>query len=462
MRWYIPLFVLIITAFAPWVMEINRVAGERDRLQEQIAPLYTPDMIRSEFEWIKKVERQWSGHSNEISLPDDPSAYWQYLDRNYKLADALEQIIRDRKDLRFCGEAESRLKSLRTLSPINLINNNFTMKFGAEKMISSKPTVAYFIEKERVGRQEIKNDAMAKFRRGYLISIPLMFLVFALILSNLGLMIWVEIPRIIIAALFWPVALFVYPRDVRRSEQVKRAMQFVAQLASVAVGFFGGGMTNMVKAQVSPNGKSQTQSGKKGNSTFGYGLELYPQSSGIDAGLLVSPWYAHSHALPNGFTLSGFGFVEAGERKSQLFTNHSMNLSHAKAFGAMFTVETGGTSAGSFVQVGPRVNLVKIPGFPQQATKIVKSVVAGSFWRIRGPTHYQEWYLSWVSEEAKLPGGWKLSSEGMMRFRPGPRATIGQPQLILRHPRIRHVMLMTEFWIIGTQPTIRFGVQFAN
>jgi hypothetical protein len=165
--------------------------------------------------------------------------------------------------------------------------------------------------------------------------------------------------------------------------------------------------------------------------------------------------------LSKGFTLSGFGFVEAGERKAQFFTNHAVNLSHTKAYGSMFTLESGGTISGNFSQVGPRINLMKIPAFKRQGGGVLKSLVAGPLWRVRGPTHYQEWYVSWVSKEAPLPGGWKLSTEGFMRFRPG-RTSAGEPQLLLRHPKLPHTQLVAEFWMLNTQPTVRLGVQFSK
>lgn len=456
MRWYLLLILSIITAFAPLVMEQNRVQKAEALAQTAIVPRLSATEIQTEIDRLRVEFR----NIEDGRISDNPLSYWKLLDDQSRVQWQIEVLRRLGSDEEMDHYPRLGAMSSNLFNRLSSIQTSYNNKFGSRKMATLAMTVTRTFVPPIA--PEIPNRRFELFLMGYAWSIIPMLLVFVLRLFNLGLMIWVEIPRIIIASVLWPVSIFLYPRDIRRAEQIKVAMQFVANLASVTVGFFGGGVVNMVKAQASPNGKNTSQSEKKGNSTFGYGLELYPQTSGIDAGLMVSPWYAHSHALPKGFSLSGFGFVEAGERKGQFFTNHSMNLSHAKAFGAMFTLESGGSVAGSFVQVGPRVNLIKIPGFPKQTTKIVKSVVAGSLWRIRGPTHYQEWYLSWVSKEATLPGGWKLSSEGFMRFRPGPRVAAGEPQLILRHPKIPHTQFVSEFWMLGTQPTIRLGVQFSK
>jgi len=274
--------------------------------------------------------------------------------------------------------------------------------------------------------------------------------------------VWPELLRLIPASVFWPIGLAVYPKDVKREEQIKTAIQWVAQFASLALAFIGlGPAVPFAKAQQKTGGTKQEQK-KSGGSTLGYGIELYPQSAGIDAGLMISPWYATSHKLPDGLSLSTFGFAEVGERKAQFFTNHSLSLMHVKSAGAMLTTEVGGTTTSAFLQVGPKFSLTKAPWLAKQTSKFMKSLVVGSLWRVRGPTHYQEWYLSWASKEVALFGGLKISTEGFMRFRPGSRAAVGEPQVILRHPKIPHTQFMTEFWMIGTQPTIRLGLQFAK
>lgn len=463
-KWYIPLFLLLITAFIPWLKEVRRGNALDTAARIQMSPNYSMEKVRTEYVWVRDREEKW-GKPEKVVLPNTPGSYWEYLNRKRMLEDALFRLVEtDSDDFSAKEEMKSRLGSLTMGSPTSMVNFNFLQKFGNDVMIAARPENSY--SEHRFDVSSIETDALKKFVLGYLWSVPVMFLVFVVRLMVRDLLVWPEIWRLLPASIFWPLGLAFYPGDIRRKEQLKSAIHFVAQLASIAMAFVGvGPLVPLVKAQPSKSGKSETkQNQRKGGShTFGYGLEVYPQTSGIDAGLMVSPWYSHSHALPKGFTLSGFGFVEAGERKGQFFTNHSLNFAHAKSGGAMFTLESGGTIAGgSFIQVGPRVNLVKIPGFPHKTAKIVKSVVAGSLWRIRGPTHYREWYLSWVSREASLLGGWKLSSEGFMRFRPGPRAAAGEPQLILRHPRIPRTQFVSEFWMIGTQPTIRLGVQFVK
>lgn len=470
-KWYIPLCLLLITAFAPLIMEFSRVSNLRGQAIISIAPVYSIEKTRSERAWIGEFEKKWD--CQPLTCQEKPKVpeYWEYRNRKTMLIDALQRFLpRDGflwskasdHEIRLRNEAGTRLQGLLNHNKGLPAENLFRSMFGQETLEKAKPVGSY-VDKQK-NLPEIANSLTEKFGFGYLLSIPVMFLVFVVRLRVRKLLVWPELWRLIPISIVWPIGLVIYPRDIKRENQLKLATHFVAQLASLVVGLCGFGplTVSVAKAQPTKVKPGVEQSEKKSRSSFGYGLEVYPQSAGIDAGLMVSPWYAHSTALAKGFSLSGFGFVEAGERKGQLFTNHSVNISHEKSRGAMFTTEVGGAAGLSFVQVGPRFNLVKVPGFPQSGKKVVKSVVAGSFWRIRGPTHYQEHFLGWASQEARLPGNWRISTEGFMRFRPGPRPAVGQPQIILRHPQIKHVQFMLESWMIGTQPTIRLGLQFSK
>lgn len=458
--WYIPLCILLIAAFTPWMKEVQHDKKLEASVRLETAPAYSIDKVRSEFKWIRSAEIEWSGlRPEEVKLPATPSSYWEFLDRSKMLEDALFRLEKTSEDYSVRNEAMFRLKSLTTGQPVSIINENFKQKFGIEKMMETRPKSLYVDRRRDIPLAESK--APEKFLQGFFWAMPIMFWVFVVRLKAKDLMVWPELWRLVPVSMLWPVGLIFYPRDIQREEQIKSAACFVAQLASIAVAFLGiGPAIPFAKAQVKSGGGTKVE--KKSKSTFGYGIELYPQTAGVDAGWITSPWYAHSHALPKGLNLSGFGFVEMGGRKSQLFTNNSLNLSHAKSAGAMFTAEIGGSATAAFLQIGPRFNLVKAPGIGKIAGKVVKSVVAGPLWRVRGPTCYQEWFLSWVSREVSLPGGFKISTEGFMRFRPGPRAAAGQPQVILRHPKIRHTQFMTEVWMLGTKPTFRFGIQFAK
>lgn len=453
-KWYIPLFLLLITAFVPWWQEVKRIEERTDKARLAYAPSYSEEKLRSEHKWFVSYTRM-----NGQTLAS-PAEYWSFLDRKTMLEDALLRKVKTTENPERI-EWSSRLSQMTIGDNTLQIMNRFSEKFGERAMIETKPKDLYFDKKMKIS---VQGDGFAEFVQGYLWSIPVMFLVFCVRLRVRRLLIWPELWRLVPASIVWPIGLVIYPRDVRREEQLKSAMYFIAQLCSALVGIFGFGpvLTTIAKAQPSKAKSGSEQTNKKSSGSFGYGLELYPKTSGIDRGLIASPWYSWSAPLPKGVNLSGFGFVEAGERSSQLFTNHALNVSHGRMYGLMGTVELGGTTSGEFVQVGPRINLVKLPFFPSGGKKVAKSVVAGSFWRIRGPTKYQEYFLGWASRELALPSGWKLSTEGFMRFRPGPRPAVGQPQLILRHPKIPHTQFVSEFWMIGTQPTIRLGMQFSK
>lgn len=454
-KWYIPLFILLVMAFVPWLKEVERYNKFLRVARLENAPKYSPEKARAEHAWIIEKETAWIRKS---SLPDTPSSYWNYLERRIMLQDALARLSAT-LEVPTSIEFQTRLTQMDS-APVHRIRTIFGIKFGEMEINKTKPKGMYF---DRPAL-EIDSHGVEKFGLGYLYSIPVMFLVFVVRLRVRELMVLPEIWRLIPASIFWPIGLFLYPRDLRREQQMKSAMNFVAQFASALITLIGAGpLVPIMKAQINKSGKGGIErTERKSSHSFAYGVEFYPQSTGIDKGLMIAPWYAHSHQLGKGFTFSGFGFIEAGERRGQLFSNHISNFSHEKARGAMFTWEVGGTAKGAFLGIGPRFNLMRLPLFPKDGKKIVKSVVAGSMWQIRGPTRYQEFFLTWGSQEARLPLGWRLSTEGFMRFRPGARTNVGQPQLLLRHPRIPHTQFVAEFWMIGTQPTVRLGLQFSK
>lgn len=455
-KWYIPLFILLIVAFTPWLKEIKRANKLSEEARIENAPHYSPEKARSEHDWVIRTETEWTRLK---SIPGTEHSYWEYLERRVMLEDALYRLsatLENPARLEF----GSRLTEMETHSATNQIRTLFDMKFQEFRMMKNKPKGAYF---DRSAPQ-IDSHGLEKFGEGYLWSIPVMFLVFMIRLRVRDLMILPEIWRLIPASIFWPIGLFVYPGDIRRKDQLKTALHFIAQLASATLALAGGPLVQVIKAQTTkPNkGGVEKNDKKSGSNVFSYGIELYPQTSGIDSGTMASPWLYASLKGPKGFSFSSFSFIEATRNRSQLFTNHTENISHEKSRGAMFSTEIGWAPSGAFFQIGPRFNLTKIPGFPKRGNGVVKSVVAGSFWRVRGPTHYQEFFLGWASQEARLPLGFRLSTEGFMRFRPGPRPAVGQPQVLLRHPKIPYTQLVAEFWMIGTQPTTRLGLQFSK
>jgi len=457
-RWYLPLLLLLLIVFTPWAKEMLRVANLTEEARLAEAPVYSIEKARVEHAWVIDREKSWDycSQRNCAHPPSNPGQYWEYLNKKRMLQDALGRLRRE-GGFETRAEVDARHNALADGGKTLRVRNDFGQIFGEDVILQARPAENYFDRKVSV---EIRNTRFEDFCFGYLLSIPVMFMVFIVTLRIEKLRVWPELWRLTPFSIIWPIGLLVYPRDIRRENQIKLATHFVAQLASLVVALFGFGPVTTSIAKAQPLKAKSGVEKKKSKSSFGYGLEAYPQSAGIDAGLMMSPWYAHGTTFTNGLNVSGFGFIEAGERKGQFFTNHAVNISHQKSWGAMFTAEVGGALGLSFIQVGPRLNLVNVPGFPKTGKKVVKSVVAGSFWRIRGPTHYQEYFLGWASQEARLPGSWRISTEGFMRFRPGPRPAVGQPQIIFRHPKIKHTQFLSEIWMIGTQPTIRLGLQF--
>ncbi len=456
-RWYVPLFLLLFTAFVPWMKEAKRVSRLVEIEQVKIWPDYSVEKIQHEFQWVKSTEQKWNVREDEILTATSPKEYWDFLDRNWKLEDAMKRFLAGGWNTH-SPEVESRLKSLTTLSPISIINFNFQKKFGINALHATRPGGSYIDFRHNI--PDVPNTRLELFISGYLLSIPIMLVVFCIRLRVRDLIVWVELWRLIPISLFWPVGLCIYPMDVKRKQQLRQAAHVVSYATSAILGCFGFGTTVPLKAQVGPsNGKTTTGEKSEKRGSFGYGIELYPMTNGIDSGGMISPWYSYKENLGKGFSLSGYGFVEAGERKAQLFTNHATTISNKKWHGAMFTTELGATPSGSFVQVSPRVNLIKIPGIGREVGHVMKSVVAGHVWRVRGPTLFHEHYLSWISKEFPIGKGLTLATEGFMRFRVGSTPTVGEPQVLLRHKKWTHIDFVTEFWMINLDPTIRVGIQ---
>lgn len=439
------------------MQEVKRVSNLEEQAILEQAPAYSFEKADAEFVWVKETGYKWGMHGRDI--PDKPEAYWDYLNRYDMLFDALRRMsVSD--DQRTSSVGTSFLNQMGMHRKLS-IRAKFDEKFGMDAVQAAQPGNLY---KDQAQEVDIGSESLERFGEGYLACIPLMFIVFAIRLRVRGLMILPELWRMVPAAVLWPLGLAYYPHDIRRQEQIRTATYFVSQLASVSLALIGfGPFVPVVKAQVKKSGSSSTsQKDSRRTSSVGIGLEWYPQTSGVNEGFVLSPNYRHSHKLPEGFTLSGFGFVETGGGKVQPFTNHVFDFSHADAGGAMFTFETGGSKAGPFVQMGPRVNLAKVPGLSGKVNKVAKSITAGPIWQIRGPTRHQEWFVAWASQETPSLFGFRLSSKGFMRFRPGPMPDIGQPQIVLRHKNIPHTVFASEFWMVGGHPTVRLGLQFAK
>ncbi len=193
------------------------------------------------------------------------------------------------------------------------------------------------------------------------------------------------------------------------------------------------------------------------------GVKAYPVTFGPNAGFIASPNYNFSVVWKRlkGLRVSGSGFAEIGERRNQFFSNNGVDLGWKK-WAASFSWELCRDWYATCVQLGSKVSLTKVWGVQKILSPGFKSLSAGPLWRIRGPTHFTEIYLAWVTKEAKLPKGFRVNSEGFMRFRIGPKPAVGEPRLILRHRRLPHWQQMTEFWMVSADPTVRFGFQYSR
>lgn len=348
-----------------------------------------------------------------------------------------------------------------------LVQDGFQKKFGAETMVEFRPRDGYALKRLGIEPFDVSDSRLGYlFLQWYICSIFSTFGIFCTRLHTENFLVWPELHKVLLAAIWWPIGLFVYPKNINREEQVKKALRFAVEMASAIIGIFGGGiMTNTVKAQSGPQNKSsiEKKEEKKSGSTrvvFGGGSEMYPIASGYEKGAIASPFYFNSIRIGKGFRTSGFGFVEIGETKGQLFTNNTHSISHDQVKGLMFTTETGWSqAAGIFFQVSPRVNLAKAPVTGRIVSKAMKFVNLGRGWRVRGPSHFQETFLGWASRELPLLKGLTVATEGFMRFRDGKRMNVGQPQILFRHKKLKWIDFLSEISFLSKHATLRIGVQ---
>ena len=276
-KWYVPLLILLATCFAPWLKEQKRVGALEDAYVLQTAPKYSEAQAYAEFVWVKERIEEWGKSERaERNIPNDPKAYWEFLDRERHLREALGRLMRE-SDPRLAMVAEKWHSSISLRMPIGIIQYRFKQKFGDQIMLEARPR-----DWNKPKVFETPNSRLEKFGLGYLWSIPVMMLVFALRLRIKGLMIYPEIPKIVLAAIFWPAGLMVFPGDIRREEQMKKGLFILAQLSSLSLVFMGfGPVALVVKAQ--PKTREGTEkSERKRTSKFSFGTELYPVTSGVD------------------------------------------------------------------------------------------------------------------------------------------------------------------------------------
>jgi len=183
-KWYVPLCILLVAAFVPWVKEVMRSNALNNAAKLEMSPAYSVDKACEEFKWVKDREKEWTGRPDKVTLPS-PSSYWEYLEREEMLTDALSRLVDTSGDFRVRHEAEGRYKSLTTFAPTTAINYRFQQKFGIKEMIDAKPKVYYGDNRSR--RSSVKTNAAEKFLLGLFWSMPIMFLVFVVRLKDRGL-----------------------------------------------------------------------------------------------------------------------------------------------------------------------------------------------------------------------------------------------------------------------------------
>lgn len=468
---YLPVFLLLVTCFVPAYQEYERVSDQEKEAFFARVPDMNAAQILREVECLVD-EMMQTDASNPVTPPERVFALTDYsifLDRVFQ------------KNLYNRGRFSNP-----HIDEIIKIENKLLIGFGTQKpMVYSQRSR---LQKELIDRFQGKSEdfdvSLAAWREkhplderpclpsetwrlvkdGYLFSILIMGCFFVMRLHRKEQIVWVEMPRIVLFSILWPVGLFVYPTDKTKMEQIKQALQMLCYSQSAIVslfGFWGLGAMQMVKAQVSGQTKSKV---KEKERRFGIGkpilgAEVYHGNGEVlsENGVLVAPWYMiKSHLGP--VNVSQFGFVELGENKSQLFTNHAATFTHGKASSFGYRTEVGGSPGGVFWSGGPVIILSRTPGLRKIIGSALQSLSVARLGRIRGSGPEQEIFFSWATKKIPLLVG-DISADGFYRIRPGVKPNVGQPRLIFRPKGWKHT-ISYEMWWIGYKPTHRLGLEF--
>lgn len=468
---YLPLFLLLIICFVPAYQESARVSEkEQEILLSHVPDMNAADILR-EVECLAD-EMMQTDASAPATSPDvvfilvDHSLFLEKVLQKslYKFGrmsnPQVDELVKaEAKLLTHVGAQKPQVYTQRVRLQKQLIDRfqGKTREFDAR--------LAAWREKHPLDeRPRLPSETWRLAKEGYLLSVLVMFCFFVMRLYRKDQIVWVETPRILLFSILWPVGLFVYPTDKTKMEQLRQALEVLCYSQSIimsALGFWGVGPLQVAKAQVSAGQTKGKLKEKDRRFEIGkpvFGAELYHgQGLPSEEGLMLAPWYSlKSHLGP--INVSQFGFVELGEKHSQLFTNHAATFTHDKVPFA-YRTEAGGSPKGAFWSGGPVIVLSRTPGVRKIVGSALQSLSVARLGRIRGSGPGQEIFFSWATKKVALGFG-DISFDGFYRIRPGAKSNVGQPRLIFRPKNWKIATINYEMWWVGYKPTHRIGLEF--
>lgn len=469
---YLPIFLLIVVCFVPAYQEYERVSDQEQEAFFARVPDINAAQILREVECLVD-EMMQTDASNPMTPPERVFALTDYsifLERVFQKNlynrgrfsnPDIDKIIKiENKLLIGFGTQRPMVYSQRSRLQKELIDrfNHRSKEFDAH--------LAVWREKHPLdGRPRLPSETWRLMKEGYLVSILIMACFFVMRLYRKEQIVWVETPRIILFSILWPVGLLVYPTDKTKMEQLRQALQVLCYSQSIIMslfGFWGLGAIQIVKAQASGGQTKSKLNGKERRFEIGkpvLGAEVYHGNGEVlsENGVLVAPWYALKSRL-GPVNVSQFGFVEVGQNRSQLFTNHAATFSHDKPPFA-YRTEFGGSPKGVFFSGGPAIVLSRTPGVRKIIGSALQSLSVARLGRIRGSGPEQEIFFSWATKKAALGVG-DISVDGFYRIRPGAKSNVGQPRLVFHPSGWKHATINYEVWWVGYKPTHRLGLEF--
>lgn len=259
-RLYRYLYLLIFTSFFVSTFPVIRyVLSDDDAIANAAIPSKSNKKIVEEFNRLQKA-------AGIVAVSDDPLEYFRFLTKAFTLQQVSTKQLN--RDIEYRAGPNNALSiGLRIDRLINEVHLKYNKKFPSAVIL--KASEEHF---PHGSYDKKKLPAIRPRLWGYLYrsSIPFMFVFFLLRLRAVGLSILIEFVqfwKLILAVLFWPVGIFVYP-TADPARQLKSALRFASfVLASSLSGFLGAAKIN-----------AQTQTVQKRRQAIGLQLEgwIYP------------------------------------------------------------------------------------------------------------------------------------------------------------------------------------------
>lgn len=468
---YLPLLVLVIVCFVPAIQESNRVGELETEAMFRQLPEMTASQIRQEVDCLLE-EMKIDGSDPQTAV----TQVFELTDRSIWLEQVFQKNLA-RQGRLYNPQLDDVLRIERQLFSTVGAGRAFVQSERArlQKEVGSRFKIgdrgfneAFAIWRNAhpvVERPSLPSDTWKKFWTGYTLTVPIMICFFIIRLCRKEQIVWIEAYRFVSAALVWPIAIWIYPVNQRRVEQMKQALQVLCYVQSIILsicGFWGIGLMPL-KAQVKKaqtSGEMKKKERRNGFDRPVLGSELY-YGGGVsgEGGLIVAPWYAITSHFGS-LNISQFGFVELGEKKGQMFTNHALTTSYEHLPWAGFRTEAGGSPSGPFWSGGPSIGLHRTPGIRKIVGQALQTLSVARLGRIRGSGAANEIFFFWETRKVSTSLG-KISIDGFYRIRPGSPTNVGQPRLLFLPKGWKRTTINYEAWMIGTKPTHRLGFEFS-